>query len=754
MRFDDRDVLASQLVSVFELHPEILTVERAQTDEDRLELDVSINVELPLAAKDSGQSANGVFTTEYVTVKIPDDFPWSSPRFYLRQDFPRELPHLQPGSKNTRPRPCLVNSFQDEFFRQFDLPETGILFLIDQLVEWLQRAAVGDLQDPAQGWEPMLRNGLSSFVTIDADFSRSLIRSQGGSAILPARYFGECTNVVGDKSWFLINARPERVTIKKTINDTFTGKVAGEYAAGNTIVALLYPGKEPSGQKRKEAAFFPEDVETFVDLKERARRLGCEKQLSSVVQRIRNFFDGSYLNYRIPVTFVFCVRRPFMLEGQNSDIELLPYVVEIFPVENRKRLFENGSAQPVLAAAQIDSISRSLLQNVSGSPELPRTAIVGCGSIGSKVALHLAKSGAEVVAISDSGYLRPHNMARHGLVRGDDAGLKVSELSDELVHLAQSPTTYSEDLITGLGTKHSRKLIVPSKANLLINTTASLGVRESLCKNAARFEKTRLSEMALFGRGEASMLMIEGLHGNPNLCDLTAFLYAQSLNNRSFELLHDDQYGLTEVQIGQGCSSLTMPMTDMRISSATASMTEDLLKRIEDQQDQGSLVLGVRSAEADLNCSWTVWDVEPFVSVPVEGSDGWTLRISQPALTRMHEDIAKYPSVETGGVLIGTCSARLKTTTVVDVLDAPRDSIRSATRFVLGKKGLKKAIGNRFNSSGEKLLDLGTWHSHLAEVGPSDLDWSTAQDLAEGRPPPSVLLILTPQQQYAISKSI
>ena len=100
--------------------------------------------------------------------------------------------------------------------------------------------------------------------------------------------------------------------------------------------------------------------------------------------------------------------------------------------------------------------------------------------------------------------------------------------------------------------------------------------------------------------------------------------------------------------------------------------------------------------------------------------------------------------------MIGLASARLKTVTVVDLLDAPPDSKRTSTLFVLGTQGLQAEIARRHEASGRTLFDVGTWHSHLQNEGPSPLDWQTASALAAGRAPPSVLLITAPHRFYAL----
>lgn len=100
--------------------------------------------------------------------------------------------------------------------------------------------------------------------------------------------------------------------------------------------------------------------------------------------------------------------------------------------------------------------------------------------------------------------------------------------------------------------------------------------------------------------------------------------------------------------------------------------------------------------------------------------------------------------------MIGCTSARLRTVTVVDLLDAPPDSKRSASLFVLGTHGLHAAIEARHEASGKTLFDVGTWHSHLQDAGPSGTDWNTAAELAAERTPPSILLIATPRRFHAL----
>ncbi|TWB86917.1 ThiF family protein [Bradyrhizobium macuxiense] len=64
-------------------------------------------------------------------------------------------------------------------------------------------------------------------------------------------------------------------------------------------------------------------------------------------------------------------------------------------------------------------------------PLIPPVAMIGRGSVGSKMAMQLARSGAKISAVSDDGQLRPHHLARHALARAEHAGSKASEPAKE-----------------------------------------------------------------------------------------------------------------------------------------------------------------------------------------------------------------------------------------------------------------------------------------------------------------------------------
>lgn len=114
---------------------------------------------------------------------------------------------------------------------------------------------------------------------------------------------------------------------------------------------------------------------------------------------------------------------------------------------------------------------------------------------------------------------------------------------------------------------------------------------------------------------------------------------------------------------------------------------------------------------------------------------------------KMITDVAKYPTVETGGLIVGRCSPIQREVIILDVLDAPPDSIRSPAKFVLGVDGLRDNI-MQYNDSGANVLwCLGTWHSHLQPSGPSAIDMTTSKSI-EGLLKGAVVMLIKHSQGY------
>ena len=404
---------SERFLSVATRHRECLGGRIVEVTDATSLIELDLNVEMPLHMKVDGVARNGVLRTETITAVLRRTYPWSSPSFFLRPDFPRELPHLQPDPPDTPPRPCLVDGNQREYFFQFGLVEAGIFHLVHQLVLWLQRAAEGTLIDEEQGWEPALRRDLSHHLVIDAEACRALVDRNGGYRVLKARFHrsGGQDSRLTDGTGVIVQAGRDAIPLKRGNKELLTSRRDGESTFGNTVCCVIWPEKLASGAAFVSDRYMPETVTTLDALRHRAAELGCRRGMAAFLNSLERCLDGYTLGPPVPIAIVLCARRPFHLIGSRSDIEILPYILEVRAAVGRGSLFAAEGDEPIGPAMQLDVASPALLRLVSGAPKTGPVAMLGCGSVGSKMAVHLARSGVDIVAVSDKEHVAA---AQHG----------------------------------------------------------------------------------------------------------------------------------------------------------------------------------------------------------------------------------------------------------------------------------------------------------------------------------------------------
>ena len=231
---------------------------------------------------------------------------------------------------------------------------------------------------------------------------------------------------------------------------------------------------------------------------------------------------------------------------------------------------------PVRPAAHLDPVSRPLLAQMSGGDSTAnsrrvRWTLIGAGSLGSKVALHMARAGHGPDVVVDNAVMSPHNAARHALMPG--TGAKARLLCEALRELDQSARSIVADAGTSSIFRPQNRGIWSNDSWATVNTTASLSVHEVL--SAARAMKTRAIEVSLFGCGRVGLITVEGHNRNPNAGDLMAEFYAtlrEAPTLASEVFVRDD--AMMRQTVGQGCGTVTMPMSDGRVSLFAAGVAE------------------------------------------------------------------------------------------------------------------------------------------------------------------------------------
>ena len=515
---------------------------------------------------------------------------------------------------------------------------------------------------------------------------------------------------------------------------------------GRSLAVLAWPGKHPSGDLVLNDTYLPETVFNVRELRQRAELYHCRKGLDDALDVLRKRLTPSLAVRKFPLVVVLLARRPAPLMDGASEVEICPYVVNVGP----GNLLADGESA-VHVAAHRHQITRSLLAQMAGEDRLrdpPAWTLLGAGSLGSKIAVHLARAGRGPRIVVDRSSLSPHNAARHALLPQVGEGQclwarnKAIALCEGLRGLRQKATPVAQDAVSMAAQVKAGKRVLGRDQWAVVDTTASLPVQEAL---AGRDGRARVITTYLLGGGKVGVVTVEGPNGNPSATDLAAECYRLLATDTPGAGRVLQEGGSSWQPVGQGCGSLTMAMSDGRLSLFAAAMAEHLLQLqrqgLPDQR--GAVLIGMLSDQST-SMNWTSTEVRPTEVVQTENG-GWQIRVGGHARRCIEEDVRRWPAVETGGVLIGRVSEVNKRVLVVDVLPAPEDSRRATSQFVLGKQGLRPKIDTYAQSVSGALYCVGTWHNHLAASGPSDTDRRTERELPFADQTPAVLLIHTPK---------
>ncbi len=696
--------------------------------------EVEFDVSLPSRLQSRGVGEHSVRAFETVTFYFGPTFPFKPPFVLLRDDFNRALAHIQPGSAAHPPQPCLVDGDLAEVYHS-----EGLVGVVQQVGDWLRHAASGSLIDPAQGWEPVRRDSSVHRLVADIDELRSLVTRGSGIAIRRMR-FGRL-QLEGQRVYQCAVTSDAMRLDKDSLNSL---------DARESLALIIWAGKDARGDELIVDRYLPETVTSLSDLRARAADYKCDAPLKDSLRRLAELMKGFTASMPLPLVVVFAVRRPFHLIGSDSRIELCPYLMEV----GAPAFLPGGDGTLVHSIAPEDVITHTLLKRMSGlaQEEGSKWVQFGAGSLGSKVALHLARAGCPPASVVDRGWLAPRNAARHALISSGDVFElywrqgKAEALANAIVGLGGGCEAHSVDLAAIAVDRKLIRKIVPKGATFVVNSTASLTVRAAL---EACFDAEALPpvvETVLFAAASHAVMSIEGPDHNPSCGDLITDLYAEMVVDAALAgAMAGDADGVARVEIGQGCGSFTMTASDAQISRFAAPMAHVVMEIQQQEPFRGAEILLGRVDDDGISARWSRRTIGSTHRVQIVGEAfGWHVRV----LDRAHQQIVaattEWPNVETGGILVGRVAHAARIIYVADVLPAPPDSTRTADEFVLGKVGAEKAIATYHATTNQTLYCVGTWHSHLSVSGPSAQDRGVAEAISLSRLIPAVVLVRTP----------
>ena len=336
----------------------------------------TVSVNLPSKFITVGVTDIGVKDKEDVEFVFHDSFPLKAPTIYLRDDFPKSFPHIDPSL--SRVKPCIYEGDLSELLQQSE----WMYGILNQLVDWLEKAASDDLLNYEQGWEPMRNDHHIGWMPYEIDDVLSAYKKKNSPYLYKVIHYEDRKGKILTDSLCAPDKRKKAQALY-----AITPGMVNRYVP-NTIINL--------GQ-----------------LYEYASSIGIQDLKAQVARIDLDNIDEDKL------FIVLSVKRPVNIIGTDSNIEFLNFVIH----KSKHRLKKGRELKRTLPECKVGMLSHvserspTLLKRISGTNtklnEKKSIALVGCGSLGSKIGMHLVRNGNEPFLCIDDDIFMPHNNARH-----------------------------------------------------------------------------------------------------------------------------------------------------------------------------------------------------------------------------------------------------------------------------------------------------------------------------------------------------
>jgi hypothetical protein len=379
------------------------------------------------------------------------------------------------------------------------------------------------------------------------------------------------------------------------------------------------------------------------------------------------------------------------------------------------------------------AFDRELAAVIAGrqAADYRRAVLIGAGSIGSQLAMNLAREGFFRWSVIDDDRLMPHNLARHELPAGYVGASKAYALANEISSLLREPcpAVITNILFPDDAEKPALNTRL-AEADFIIDTSASVAVSRHL-SHLGDAPGRRIAAFFNPG-GTACVLLVEALDRSVTLHDLEAQYH------RLIQSEPQVENHLTTTQGALRYSGSCRAATN-RIPATRAALLSALAAR--------GLTAAVDAPEPTIQI-WTL-TLEGGVellrrtgeAVTRRNTGDWQLAYDDGLLAKLSWLREVCLPNETGGVLLGLVDRERRTLHLVDALPQPADSVSSVSGFERGVDGLLPAVNHAAEKSMHQIQYVGEWHSHpqRSSAAPSVTDltqvvWLGEQMEGEGLP--------------------
>lgn len=350
--------------------------------------------------------------------------------------------------------------------------------------------------------------------------------------------------------------------------------------------------------------------------------------------------------------------------------------------------------------------------------------ILGCGAIGSAVAMLLARAGVAKLQLYDKDIVKPGVLVRQ-LFDRYQTGMNKAKATAENVRFANAEVeTYwsGADIVKVLQAEEPRATILG--ADVIINATASTTVATALERQFRDWPTKHppIISMALGHKADQALLTmsVDTVPGITLDIDRRSKISLSNVAHGKHVLdefwpISPDRTRLFQPE--PGCSSPTFRGSATDVIALTSQMTNFASKWL---ASPAAAVSRCRSFDMTGYRTGTVREFEfqwPADVILPDGRNGYQIRVSEAALSGMRawmrrSERVNGPRVETGGVLFGHIDDFLKVIWVDEISGPPPDSVQSPTMFLCGIAGVAEMNAEKIKRTRKAVSFVGMWHTH------------------------------------------
>lgn len=660
-----------EFLQALEVNP---TINMSGLYESEIENGLFIEAEVIISIPTGGVYNNlDIQNKEKILIFLKPEYPLIAPAVIMaRDDFPFSfVPHLNMGvakSKIKELNLCLYRGDIDEWFY-----EHGAMAFCDLINEWFSDLVNGEL---------IKKDGFEC------------VRISNSIGIMVADYEMVEQRIVNDtreKGYYILPL---------SISHCYAKVENGDYSTGGQHWPCILVF-----DKRINAEYISDNLGVASDL----RKFYSYQSLNHAIQKYRNIYynpnsQEPLLNNSIFI--ILAVKRPQQVIGNFGQFEFLAFCMEFDFAQNPH--IDNCKIKNMSA---LQSLNCKITERLSGTQFEKEDIIVwGCGALGSKVSMEMARMGYLSQTLYDNDILMPHNLVRHEIASEYAIGLnKAKALEIELKSM------YGDDIKVSGVDNNSFSCENMLNNGIIIDCTASERNLNWSCMN--NDIKNRFVRCEIFMEGKLGAVFIEGKNRNPDAYDMRVDLWHRAVDNEIIKnWLSQDTEENMEFHIGFGCSSDTLVLDDATISNHASIIPHCINKY--SQLDSGTLIINYFNKDALENNFIKVFTIGKYTSW--KSKEGWTIHCPSKIIERLNRIACER--TENMGIWFGHINNRMKRITIADTY-IPEDNERSSGKVTGGVRGVDAKIKQIVTNTGGMINYIGEWHTHpKGDAIPSQID--------------------------------